>query len=135
MKKLLFLAVVTGGLSIIAGARAGDFGYAVNGYSRNQCDSRAVYVEPSRDCEDYSRYNHEGLHEDLRADHRNFHRDLNHAHRDMHRDLRRERAYGVPEWQLRAEHREAHRDLAYSHLDGHADLREDHRRGHDELRW
>ena len=135
MKKLMLLAIVSGGLILAGKAQAGDGRYAWNSYSRPDCDSRTVYVQPSRDCDDYGRYNHEMLHNQLQGEHRDLHLDLRYAHQDLHRELRHERAYGVPEWRIRAEHREAHRDLSDAHRDGHADLRDDHRSGHSELRW
>ena len=85
-------------------AQAGELRYAGN-YSRPDCDSRAVYVQPSRDCDDYGRYSHQVFHQDLRAVRRDFRWQLRDAHRDFHQDLRRERAYGVgvPEWRIHTE--------------------------------
>jgi hypothetical protein len=103
MKKLMFLAIVSGGLIMAGKAQAGEVRYAWNSYSRPDCDSRTTYVQPSRDRDDYGRYSHEVFHQDLRAVRRDFNRELRDAHRDFHRDLRRERAYGVPEWRIRTE--------------------------------
>ncbi len=99
----MFLAIVSGGLIMAGKAQAGDMRYAGNGYSRPDYDSRTVYVQPSRDCDDYGRYSHEVFHQDLRAVRRDFNWELRDAHRDFHQELRRERAYSVPEWRFRAE--------------------------------
>src|SRR5712671_1584370 len=76
MKKLMFLAIVSGGLIMAGKAQAGDMRYAGNSYSRPDYGSRTVYVQPPRDCDDYGRYSHEVFHQDLRAVRRDFNREL-----------------------------------------------------------
>ena len=88
---------------------------------------------------------HQDLHWDLKQAERDLHRELQESKRnldrsikdqvdELNRRLKRERAFGVPDWQRRAERDAVERDLSQIRQAGRRQLRQAHEQAHDQLR-